>query len=147
MARSGTSLETIDLTAVVGGNDANEVFEALEADNGIPEGALKQVVLAMLRAVQGNEASVAPIVVPEGASLVNAGPTLWFWRSGLLDGTKPWVVYSAGGAETAKFGIRIHYPKSDSSPEQFRVVVVNRELAMQQHPDAFIADRVYAFAA
>ena len=142
MARSGTSLETIDLTAVVGGNDANEVFAALEAGNGVSEDALKQVVLAMLRAVQGNEASVAPIVVPEGASLMKVGPTPWMMWKCLLDGTKPWVVYSAGGAEAAKFGIRIHYPKSESNPEKFRVVVVNRT-----GERAFISDDVFQFAA
>lgn len=141
MARSGT--QDIVLTSVVKENDPVAyaiIFSALESGVPMPEDDIKTVVWAMLRAVHGNPASVAKISVPDSATLTRIGHftphQCWgicmyeedFDRIRQLEGTKPWVIYSSNNPETAKFGIRLHYPrvKGNGNPPWFGVVATRR---------------------
>lgn len=137
MAKAGT--KTFNLTLAVRGSASAEVFNALKNGLPVPEGAIEDVGLKMLGVVQGNNDSVAPVRVQKGVYLVKTGATnlkKWLPR---LDKTKPWVVYSQDDVDAAEFGIRLHYPISDSIPEQFRIVVINRTTRN------FLYDNTYAF--
>lgn len=139
MARSGT--QNFNLTSVVRKKEPYAyaiIFSALEADKQMPEDDIKTVVWTMLRAVQGNPASVAKISVPDSATLTPIGHFSPFERWGVymypedfdrirqLEGTKPWAIYSSNDPATAKFGIRLHYPRAAGNPSWFGVVATLR---------------------
>lgn len=122
MACSGTDPEIINLTPIVSPGDLSKIFSALKKGNNVPQEPLEKILLSMLRAVQDNEASVAPVNVSDNARIEKVSATPFFWPC-KLEGTKPWVVYSNGCIETSEFCICIYYSKSESSMEEFRVVL------------------------